>query len=373
MVNTERMVRDFIELARIPSLSKDERAVADDVAGRLRALGLEVHEDGAGAAIGGNAGNLIVHLPATAQGLPCVMLNAHMDTVGPGEGIEPRVEGERIVAGGSTVLGADDKCGIAVVLEVLRCLAEDPIPHGGLDIVFTVAEEIGLFGAKNLDFSRVRASLAYVMDGGEAEASITIAAPYANRVDFAVRGRAAHAGVCPEKGLNAIQVAARGIAAMLLGRLDDETTANIGVIHGGQAQNIVPERCEVVGEARSHQEAKLRAQTDHMVKAMQVAACEAGAEVEISLRRDYNGFHLGPDEPVVALATGALADLGLEPALHVGGGGSDANVFNEHGLPAVILSTGGGSVHTTGEYAHIPTMGHSAAWLLAILRRLQAS
>jgi len=370
MVNRDRMVEEFLQLIAVPSLSKRERAFAEEVKRRLVALGLDVQEDEASAAIGGDANNVIAHLPATDPSLPCLLLNAHLDTVTPGESIKATLDGDRIVSDGSTIVAADDKCGVAVILEVLRVLKEEPVAHGGLDVVLTVAEEIGLMGAKHLDWSKVRAQMGYVMDGGETQASITIAAPYANKVNFVVRGKAAHAGVCPEKGVNAIQVAARGIASMRLGRLDDETTANIGVIRGGEAPNIVPERCEVYGEARSHQEAKLRAQTDHMVKAMQGAALEAGAEVEIDLRRDYNGFRLGPEEPVVALASEALRELGFEPTFHVGGGGSDANIFNEHGLPAVILSTGAGAVHTTKEFAHIPTMLHAAEWLLCILRRL---
>lgn len=372
MVNRERMVDEFLQLIAMPSLSRRERAFADEVKRRLVELGLEVEEDEAGAAIGGEANNIIAHLPATAPGLPCLMLNAHIDTVTPGENIRATIDGDRIISDGSTIVGADDKCGVAVILEVLRALKEASVAHGGVDVVFTVAEEIGLVGAKHLDWSKIRARMGYVMDGGETQASITVAAPFANKINFTVRGRAAHAGVCPEKGLNAIQVAARGVAAMRLGRLDEETTANIGVIRGGEAPNIVPERCELLGEARSHDEAKLRSQTDHMVKAMQAAARDAGAEVEIDLQRDYNGFRLGPEEPVVALAAAALRDLGLEPTLHVGGGGSDANIFNEHGLPAVILSTGAGAVHTTKEFAHIPTMVHAAEWLLAIFQRLES-
>ncbi|MCX7599748.1 MAG: M20/M25/M40 family metallo-hydrolase [Armatimonadetes bacterium] len=371
MIDRERMVQEFLELVAIPSLSRRERAFAAAVKERLVALGLEVEEDEAGTAIGGDANNIVAHLPATAPGLPCLMLNAHLDTVTPGENIRAMVDGDRIVSDGTTIVGADCKCGIAVILEALRALREQALAHGGVEVVLTVAEEIGLMGAKHLDWSKTRAKMGYVLDGGETPAKITVAAPYANKINFAVRGRAAHAGVCPEKGLNAIQVAARGLAAMRLGRIDDETTANIGVIRGGQAPNIVPDRCELLGEARSHNEEKLRAQTDHMVKAMQAAARQAGAEVEIDLRRDYNGFRLGPEDPVVALATEALRDLGLEPTLHVGGGGSDANIFNEHGLPSVILSTGAGAVHTTNEYAYIPTMVHSAEWLVAIFRRLE--
>jgi tripeptide aminopeptidase len=373
MIDRDRMISEFVELARIPSLSRREGAMAEALMQRLEALGISATTDATGEAIGGEVGNVIAHVPATAAELPCLMLNAHIDTVGPGEGIEPVVEDERIASSGETIVGADDKCGVVILLEVVRCIIEERIPHGGLDLVFTVAEEIGLHGAKHLDYSKLRARMAYVLDGGQEAGVITRAAPYANSIKFTVRGRAAHAGVCPEKGVNAIRVAAAGIAAMRLGRLDDETTANIGVIRGGEASNIVPEHCYIEGEARSHDEQKLRSQTDHMVKCMQAAAASAGAQVEIDLQRSYNGFCLGESDPVVALAVAAARSLGVEPKLRVGGGGSDANIFNEHGIPAVILATGAAEVHTTSEYVSIPTMIQCGQWLVQVLRELSAT
>jgi len=364
------MMAEFVELAQIDSLSKHESAMAEAVMAKLRALGLGASTDGAGEALGGDVGNVISHVPATADGLPCLMLNAHLDTVKPGTGIEPVVEGDRIRSAGDTIVAADDKCGVAVMMEALRSVIEEGLPHGGLDLVFTVAEEIGLHGAKHLDYSRLTAQMAYVLDGGEEAGCITRAAPYANSVNFTVRGKAAHAGVCPERGVSAIQVAARGVACMTLGRIDEETTANVGVIEGGEASNIVAARCFLDGEARSHDEAKLRAQTDHMVRCMREAAEGTGAQVEIDLQRSYNGFRLEAEDPVVALALAAAANLGVEPRLHIGGGGSDANVFNERGIPAVILATGAAEVHTSNEHASIPTMLHCARWLVEIVRRL---
>ncbi|MCD6350673.1 MAG: M20/M25/M40 family metallo-hydrolase [Armatimonadetes bacterium] len=370
MPDRQRMVEEFVELARIASLSKKEKAMAEAVAAKLRELGLEPEFDSAGEAIGGEVGNLIAHLPATQEGLPRLMFNAHLDTVAPGEGIEPVVEGDRISSAGDTIVAADDKCGVVAALETVRCLMEENLAHGGVDVVFTIAEEIGLYGAKHLDYSRVGAELAYVLDGGEQPGCITRAAPYANSINFTVRGRAAHAGVCPEQGINALQAAAKGIACMNLGRLDERSTANVGVIEGGKAPNIVPDLCVVQGEARSHDEARLEAQTEHMVECMERAAEEFGAKVEPQIQRSYNGFFLDDNDPVVALAAKAAQALGLEPQLEIGGGGSDANIFNEHGLPAVIISTGAASVHTTQEYVHIPTMVQAADWLLQIVRLL---
>ncbi len=368
--NRDRMVAEFIELAKIASLSKAERAVAEAVQHKLAEIGLEVSYDDAGEAIGGDCGNLIAVLPATDEQLPTVMFNAHLDTVSPGENIEPVVDGDRIYSAGETIVAADDKSGVVAVLEALRIIAASDMRHGGIEAVFTVAEEIGLFGAKHLSYERLRAKMAYVLDGGDEAGVITVGAPYSNSIEFTVRGKAAHAGVCPEKGVNAIQVAGRALAAMNLGRIDDETTANIGVIEGGEAPNIVPARCRMRGEARSHKEEKLRAQTSHMVEAVQQAARDAGAQVEIKIERCYNGFRLTEDDPVVALAMRAARELGTEPKLHIGGGGSDANIFNEHGIPAVILASGAGEVHTTNEYVNIPVMVQAAEWLARIISLL---
>lgn len=372
MVDRERMVAEFCELVRIDSLSWREGAMAAAVIEKLRALGLEVEVDEAGKASGAETGNVIARLSPTDGSLPWIMINSHIDTVVPGEGIRPVVEGDRIVSEGETIVGADDKCGVAVILEAVREIVEQGLPHGGLEIVFTVAEEIGLCGAKEMDFSRLRSKMAYVFDGGEEPGAITLAAPYANRMRFELHGKTSHAGVAPEKGVNAIVAAAKAIAEMPVGRLDNESTANVGVVHGGTATNIVPDLCVVDAEARSHSEAKLKAQTDTMVTAMHAGAAGVGGQVKIDIERQYNGFHLGPEAPVVKLATEAASDLGVEVSLQIGGGGSDANVFNEHGIAAVILSTGGSGVHTTDEYASIPTMVHAVEWLLAIVGRAGA-
>ncbi len=375
MINRERMVAEFCELVQIDSLSWREGAMAAAVIEKLRSLGLEVEVDDAGKAVGGETGNVIARLaPARVRAhderLPWIMLNAHVDTVVPGEGIKPVVVGDKITAESETITGADDKAGVAVIFEAVRQIIDGGIAHGGIEVVFTVAEEIGLCGAKEMDFSRLRSKMAYVMDGGEEHGTITVAAPYANRMKFVMHGKASHAGVAPEKGVNSIVAAARAIAEMTLGRIDDESTANVGVIHGGQATNIIPDLCTVDAEARSHDEGKLEAQTARMVGAMKAGAESIGATVEVEVERQYNGFRIGPDEPIVRLATEAAEGMGVEVSLQVGGGGSDANIFNELGLAAVILSTGGASVHTTAEYASIPTMVHAAEWLVAIVERI---
>ncbi len=372
-MNRDEMVERFIQLVQIYSPSKHERQVAEAVEETLRGLGLAPYYDAAGAAIDGDCGNLIAKLPATEPGRPTVMLNAHLDTVEPSRNIRPVIEDDFIRSAGDTILGADDKAGVVIILEVLRALAAEDLARGEVVAVFTVAEEIGLLGAQNLDFGQVHADVAYVMDGGQTTGKMTTAAPYANRMVYTVRGKAAHAGVCPEQGINAIVAASRGIAAMRLGRLDEETTANIGLIQGGTATNIVPDRVVASGEARSHDLQKLTEQTEHMARCMTQAAEQMGAEVEIEQSRSYDGFAIPDSAPIVQWASAAAQRLGHTPCTERGGGGSDANIFNAHGIPAVILSTGARDAHTLQESLCISEMVQAARWLLETIRQVNST
>lgn len=363
------IVQEFCELVRINSPSRHERAFAEVIRQKLDDLGIKAAYDGAGDRLEGECDNLIGRLAASAEDFPAMMLNAHLDTVGPGEGIEPVVEEEFIRSRGETVLGADCKAGVVIILEALRRLQQEGLPHGELAIVFTVAEEPGLLGARHMDYSLLQPvpDMGYVLDGSHQPGKLTTAAPYADEIDCTIRGRAAHAGVEPEKGISAIQVASRAISQMRLGRLDGETTANVGTIEGGVARNIVPEVVEIEAEARSHSEEKLGEQTEHITQVLQREAAEYGATAQIRQARTYNGFRLGPQEPVVARAVAAARQVGLEPVLHKGGGGSDANIFNEHHIPSVILATGATKPHTHEEYLHIPSLMECLGWLTAIL------
>jgi len=368
-MNRDALVDLFCELVQIDSLSKHEAAFANVIRSKLASLGLDTTDDGAGQRIGGDCGNLICRVPATADDFPVIMLNTHLDTVGDDTGIQPIVEGDEIHSAGDTILGADAKAGIVIILSALQALDEQKLPHGELVVVFTVAEEPGLVGAQHLDYEMLQPlpQMAYVLDGGVTPGEMTTQAPYADKISFEVRGKAAHAGVEPEVGINAIKVAAQAISEMKLGRLDDESTANIGTIQGGSATNIVPEVTTFKGEARSHQEEKLSRQTRHMCQEVEEAAAEAGAEAKITTERSYNGFALGPDEEVVRRGIAAAQQAGLQPNLHKGGGGSDANIFNEHGIPTVIIATGAHNPHTPDELLRIPSMVKCCEWLLAII------
>lgn len=365
----DRIIEEFCELVRIDSPSKHERALGEVMREKLAELAIEAAYDGAGVRLGGDCDNLVGRLPASARGFPALMLNAHLDTVGPSENIEPVIEGDAIRSAGDTILGADCKAGLMIILAALRRLQQQQLPHGELTIVFTVAEEIGLHGARHLSYSTLEPlpDMGYVLDGSHQPGKLTTAAPYADEMDCTIRGRAAHAGVEPEKGINAIQVASRAISQMRLGRIDGETTANVGTMQGGVARNVVPEMVEFMAEARSHEEGKLDEQIQHMCEAVQREAAEYGAAAEIKQSRTYNGFCLGPDDVVVARAVQAAQQVGLAPVLHKGGGGSDANIFNEHDIPSVNVATGAGNPHTLDEYLHVPSLLQCLDWLTAIL------
>jgi tripeptide aminopeptidase len=291
-----------------------------------------------------------------------------MDTVGPGRGVKPLVKEGIITSDGTTILGADDKSGVAVILEVLRVLVEQGLPHPPLEITLTVSEENGLKGAKGLDLARFRAQEAS-SSTAEAKSALSSLLPHLMiRSGLSFTARPPTAGVEPEKGINAIVVAAEAIAAMPLGRIDEETTANIGRIQGGTATNIVPDRVELAGEARSHDERKLEAQVHAMTGALKEAAERRGATVEINVERSYSAFRLSEEDGIVRKAIAAAKTLGLTPVLMPSGGGSDANIFNAQGIATINISTGMAKVHTTEEYIAVADMSKCAEFLLAILR-----
>ena len=362
----DQLIATFTRLVTTASPTGHECAVADLLEQDLVALGLSVTRDQAHQSCPAECGNLFSFLPASAPGYPVIMLNAHLDTVVHEGPIEPLLEGDLLRSAGDTILGADDKAGVALILLTVRRIIEGNLPHGDLWIVFTVAEETGLWGARMMDYSRLDPwpELAYVLDGGRTPGQMTTAAPSSASLDVTVTGCAAHAGVCPEQGLSAVLTAAQAISAMHLGRLDHETTANVGVISGGTAKNIIPERCTLRAEARSHDPAKLAAQVDHMVRCLQEAARASGAQVDAQVASDFTAFALPQDAPVVRRAAAAARRVGLAPVYEIGGGGSDANIFNEHALPSLIMATGALDVHTPKEQLNIPAALQCLEWLV---------
>jgi tripeptide aminopeptidase len=342
----------FVELASIPSPPGEEREVADRVLDFLRDCGLDPDEDDTGPSIGSNAGNVFARLEPNAPGEP-IFLCAHFDTVPPTDVIEPVVEDGIVRNARPTVLGGDNKAAIAAMLEATRRVLAENRRHAGIELVFTPKEEVGLLGAYAFDHTRLGARVGYVYDQAAAVGEIVLGAPSAQELDITFHGRAAHAGMYPEEGRSAIAAAARAISEMRLGRIDEETTANVGEIQGGTARNIVPEWCSLVAEARSHNEAKLADLVQAMQDAVTFAAGIAECEVETKVRRSYRAYRFKRDDVAVRLAAGALERRGFEPTYSLSGGAADANVFNERGLQCVNLANGMAEIHTPDEYISV--------------------
>ena len=375
MINQDRIKNLLIELIKIDSLSRKERDVAMRLKDEMEALGASVAIDDAGEKVGGNVGNLIAHFPGNRPAAQPLLLSAHMDTVVPGEGVTPFLDGDILRSDGRTVLGGDDKSGVAIICEVLRVVRENKLPCGDIDVVFTICEEAGLVGAKCLDVSRLKARTGLVLDSDSVGFLFT-RAPAANRMEFRVRGLEAHAGVCPENGISAIQVAAEGIAQMKLGRIDDETTANIGLIEGGMAVNIVPNSVVLKGEARSHSVEKLQRQTEHMRRCLEEAAARHAVElngklfqatVEAKIERDYDRMEVPDGAPIVRLVQAAARNLDVELKTLATGGGCDANVLNQKGLEVANLSTGMRDIHTVKEWLNLQDLYLSARLVLEVV------
>jgi tripeptide aminopeptidase len=339
----------FTALAAISSPSGRERPVADVVAGWLRERGLAVHEDEAGAAIGADAGNLYCRLEPTAAGEP-LFFCAHLDTVPPEAAIEPVVDEEGFVRNAAgTILGADNKAAVASMLVAVERVLEQGRPHAGIELVLTPKEETGLQGARAFDCGTLRARTGYVYDQAEPIGNVILGAPSAQLILAHFHGRAAHAGMAPEEGRSAIAAAARAVADMRLGRVDEETTANVGAITGGTAANIVPEWCHLTMEARSHDDRKLADLVQEMLDAVTFAASTGDCEVQTEVRRSYSAYRFAKSDLPVRLAAEALAACGYEPLYGLSGGAADANVFNERGLQCVNLANGMIDIHTPAE------------------------
>jgi tripeptide aminopeptidase len=338
----------FCELAAVPSPPGEERAVADIVGRYLNDCGIPFDEDGAGAVVDSQIGNLYARLDPTAEGEP-LLLCAHLDTVPPTAAIEPVVEDDVVRNSAGTILGADDKAAVAVMLEATRRLLAENRPHAGIELLFTPKEEVGLLGAAAFDLSRLRARLGYVYDQAAPIGHVILGAPHSQSMEVTFHGRASHAGMYPDEGRSAIAAASRAIAEMRLGRVDDISTANVGVISGGTASNIVPEWCTFVAEARSHDEGRLAELIQEMQDAITFAAGVAECDVETRVRKSYRGYRLTKADRAVELAAGALARSGHQVVYELSGGAADANVFNEAGMSVVNLANGMADIHTPDE------------------------
>ena len=330
----------LLELAAHPSPPGGEDGVAAVVARYIRDLGLAVEED--------DFGNLYARIEPTTGGTP-LFFCAHLDTVPPSGELSPVVEDGIVRNAGGTILGADNKAAVAQMLEGVRRVLAESIPHAGIELVLTRQEEIGLVGATAFDHTRLRAQTGFVYDQEGPIGEVILGAPYAQGMEITFHGRAAHAGMSPEEGRSAIQAAARAIADLRLGRVDEETTANVGLISGGTAGNIVPDRCVFSAEARSHDERKLGELVQEMLDICTFAASEAECTMQSESQKDYRGYRFAKNEPVVELAAGALARCGHEVRYGLSGGAADANVFNERGLRCLNITHGVYDFHSPNE------------------------
>lgn len=348
-VNESRLIDLFLNLCRINAPALQEREVVDWTRAYLEKIGLEVREDDAGGRIGGNAGNLIVRLPANVDGAPKIFLSAHFDTVEPTEGLEIVEEDGVFRSASDTILGADDKAGMAPAIEAVHLLLESGEPHGEVILLLSVAEEIGLKGAEACAIEELGVDFGYVLDTGPPVGSYVNRTATHDKLEIMVHGRPAHAGKDPENGINAIQVASDAIHGMKVGRIAPETTANLGIIEGGTAVNVVCPSVRIRAEARSTSVADLDAQVGHMVQRFEKAASQWGTTVEIHHERHYESYQVPIDSDIAKVAAEACRRLGLEPAFRTTLGGSDANVYNAKGVPTLVVATGMEKIHTHDE------------------------
>ena len=363
----------FLELAAIPSPPGEERAVADVVIERLRRIGLQPDEDAAGAAISSQIGNIYARLAPTAEGGTPIFLNAHLDTVPPTAPIRPEVRNGIVVNAEDTILGADNKAAVAAMIAAVEQIAAEGIEHSGVELVFTPMEEIGLRGAKQFDISRLQASFGYCYDHAAPIGNIVMAAPTQRTLKLVFIGRAAHSGIAPEQGRSAIAAAARAIADMRLGRIDPETTANVGLIEGGIAGNIIPPICTVMAEARSRNPARVSELAREMVDAATHAANLHECELRSTITSEYEGYRFTRSHPAVRLASAALTACGHTPVSLESGGGADGNVFNAAGMPCVNLCNGMAEIHTASEHISVTDLEAMTAVTLELIAQARAS
>lgn len=368
VIDEARLLQRFRDLVLIDSPALKEKACVARVKEELLSMGLEVHEDGAGERLGGDGNNLIAWKRGTLPQASKIFLSAHMDTVEPTTNLKLIEENGLIQTDGTTILGADCKGGLAPAVEAVQALIDSGEPHGDVCLLFSVAEEIGLRGADAMEVYDLGLDYGFVLDTGPPVGTYVTRTATHDKLDIFVHGKPAHAGKDPEKGINALQVAADAIHGMRLGRIGPETTANLGFVEGGTATNVVMAELRIKAEARSTSVEELDAQIAHMTGRFQEAAQRWNATVEIEHHRHYVSFQVPDDAPVVRVAQRASRNLGLEPTLRTTLGGSDANVFNAKGLPAIVAATGMDHIHTHAERITVADLVLTARLALELIR-----
>ncbi|GLS84770.1 M20/M25/M40 family metallo-hydrolase [Paraferrimonas haliotis] len=363
-INEERLLNNFLSYLRIDSESGNELEMAKRLVDDLTALGFLVEQQPVPSELS-NGFNVYAKLEGQLN--DSVLLSCHMDTVTPGNGIEPIVEDGVVRSKGDTILGADDKSGIAAIIEAIQSIQEKKLPHKTIEIAFTVFEEGGLHGSRAFKLDQVSSDKALVLDSGGPIGTIITQAPGQQTLQVTIQGKPAHAGLAPEEGINALTVAAAAINTMNLGRIDFETTANIGTVNGGSATNIVMPEVILKAEARSLNSDKLTSQVEHMINRFEDAAYKHGAKLLIDSEREYDAYQIAEDDPLVQSIAKAFESVSTQPQTKSTGGGSDANIFNEKGLKTVNVSTGMSKVHTTDEFITIDDLNQVTRFVGAFL------
>ncbi len=364
-MNSQRLVDTFLKYIQIDSESFSEKAMADAVMADLAEIGCEVYTDNCGEKFGSNAGNVYAVLKGDEEKEP-ILFSAHMDTVKPGIGVKPVIKDGVIYSDGTTVLSGDDKSGVAAVVEALRTVKEENLCHPTIEVVFSICEEVGLLGSSNMDYSRITAKKAVVLDSSGDAGRIITSAPGQVKIDGYFIGKSAHAGIAPESGISAIQIAAEAVSNMKLLRIDKETTANIGTFSCEGATNIVAEKVHFVAEARSLNREKLAAQTLHMTQCIDNACKKFGGKFEGKVLELYQPYSKPDDDNLVQQVVKACEEVGLVAEIASTGGGSDANNMNQNGISAVVLGTGMANVHTVNEFITIKNLEDTAKLCLQL-------
>ena len=387
-INEERLKNTFIELVSVPCPSCDEKQEADllvkklqelgmepkvDRAGdllvkKLQELGMEPKVDRAGEQCGGTTGNVWGFLKGDVPGALRLFFEAHMDSVAPTTGTNVIEKDGVLYSDGTTTLGGDDKSGVAAVLEAMQCIIENDLPHGDIQVCFTIGEETGSYGVRYMDKTMIQADAGYCMDCGGHPGAIFNASPKAINLKLKVKGKSAHAGLEPEKGINAIMLAADALHALpAYGRIDEETTLSVDMIDGGLAPNIVPEACEIVIDMRCPNQTKLERLKNETVEIFRNVVEAKGGAVEVAVKEVAPGVNLNTDHATVKLAATAAEKLGFPVSTGFTGGCSDANFLCGMGLPTVLLATGMDKIHTTEERLALEDLYNAASWVLGIV------
>ena len=369
MINEQRLLAEFLELVSFDSESLHEGPIRDHLKQKLTELGLEVHEDDAAARLGAEAGNLYARLGGAGES---ILFSAHMDTVSPGKGKRAIVEDGIVRSDGTTVLGADDCAGIAAILEALTVLRERELPHPPIELLFTVAEEIYGQGSVLFDCSRLTSGTAYVLDLSGPVGRAAVCAPTLLQLDIAVRGRAAHAGFCPERGVNALSIAASALTRIPAGRVAEDTTVNFGTVSGGTGANIVPEEVRISGEIRSLRHARAVEKSEQIAGVFREQARAMGGDAEVTVTERIHAYRIGSREPVVRRFERAARALGLEPRQITTFGGSDNNHFVRRGIRGIVLACGMNEVHSVRETQDVAELARLAALTLRLMEKEEA-